>query len=153
MASFRWPVAVGLAVAAVVVVVGVSLWKCGSVEPVVEPVESFSFEGPTTSSRDLPLVTDTIRGTYRDGYMDWACLMKCRKPDGCHADLRLTIHYLSNGATEEIIFHGTMDVPVGARARFGGVQRPAKRVERIERVEVEVLRTFNPGDPVPTPEL
>lgn len=153
MGSRRGPLLAGLAVAAVVLVVAVTLWKCGGSRPTAEPAESFSFDAVSTSSSDISVVTDTVRGTSRDGYMDWACLVKCREPEGCHADLRLTIRYDSGGADEEIIFHGTIDVPVGARARFGGVQRPALRVDRIDDVQVEVLRTFRPGDPVPTPEL
>ncbi len=149
----RGPLLAGLAVAVGVLVMVLVLWKCGAARPATEQAESFSYDGVATSSPDLPLATDTIRGTLRDGYMDWACLVKCQQPAGCHADLRLTVHYDSGGSAEEVIFHGTIDVPVGARARFGGVQQPVQRVDRIDRVEIEVLRTFKPGDPVPTPEL
>ncbi len=154
MAPHRGPLVAGLAVATVALLAVVTMWKCGGSQPATsEPVESFSFDGVATSSPDLPLAADTVRGTFRDDYMDWACLVKCREAAGCHADLRLTVQYRSGPAAKEIIFHGTIDVPVGARARFGGVQQPALRVDGIERVQVEVLRTFKPGDPVPTPEL
>jgi hypothetical protein len=152
-ASRRGPLLVGLAVVVLVALVAALLYKCGAGTPTAESPASFSFENLSASSPGLPVAVDVVRGTLRDGYLDWACLLRCRRPEGCHADLRLTVRYRSGGDEAEIVFHGTMDVAEGSRARFGGVQRPARRVEGITGVEVEVLRTFEPGDPVPTPEL
>jgi hypothetical protein len=152
-ASRRRLLLASLAVGAVVALAAVTLVRCNGRPPPAQLPESFSFDDVAAASPDLPLVIDSVRGTLRESYMDWACLLRCEQPEGCHADLRLTVHYESAGAGEQIIFHGTIDLVEGSRARFGGVQRPARPVDRITRVEVEVLRTFQPGDPVPTPEL
>lgn len=148
----RGPLSAGLAVIAASLLLGVLL-HCGGGAPADESATSFSFDDVTVSSPELPVAVDSVRGTVRDGYIDWSCLLRCRRPEGCHADLRLTVRYLGPGGADEIVFHGSMDVAEGSRARFGGVQRPARRVDGITGVEVQVLRAFAPGDPVPTPEL
>jgi hypothetical protein len=146
------PLSAGLAVVAAAALMA-ALLSCGDRTPADEDAGSFSFDDLTTASPELPVAVDSVRGTVRDDYTDWVCLLRCRRPDGCHADLRLTVRYQGPEGADEIVFHGTMDVAEGSRARFGGVQRPARRVDRITGVEVQVLRTFEPGDPVPTPEL
>jgi hypothetical protein len=94
----------------------------------------------------------SVRGELHEGYLDWACVIRCKEPSGCSAQLRLTVHYTSAGAAQQITFYGPIDVPMGARARVGGIQRPPHRVDRVDRVEVKVDRTITPGEPVPTPE-
>ena len=115
--------------------------------------DNFSVDAVRTESPDLDVAADQVRGTLRDGYMEWACLLECREPEGCHADLRVTVHYHSSGSDRQIVFSGQVDVPVGAHARLGRVQRPAVQVDGLDRVVVDVVNWRNPGDPPPTPRL
>jgi len=142
----------GLAVAATIVVVIALIWLLVSKTGGPPPVESFTMENVPVDSPRLEVAVDQVRGELRNGYMEWACLVKCLEPDGCHAELVLTAFYLSSGEDQQIVFAGTIDVPSGSRARLGGVQRPPRRVDSVERVEVTVDRLFQAGDPEPTPE-
>jgi hypothetical protein len=142
----------GLAVVATIVALIAIIWwlLAGSREP--PPVESFRVEEVPVDSPQLELAMDEIRGELRDGYMEWACLVRCLEAAGCRADIVLTIHYTSSGEKRQILFSGMVDVPSGSRARLGGVQRAPWRVDSVQRVEVIVDRLYRRGDPPPTPE-
>ena len=145
-----------LAIAALLVVavlVVLALRTCRRPEPAATPAASFSASDVPVESPDLPLEVTTVRGELHDGYMDWMCLVRCKDPGGCSADLRATVHYRSAGAGEQMTLSGPIDVPIGARGRLGGVQRPPRRVDSVERITIRVVRTFTPGGPVPTPEI
>jgi len=137
---------------AVVLLMAVGLRACRSPQPSAAPAASFSAAGVPVESPDLPLEVVEVRGELHEDYMDWACLVRCKDPGGCRADVRATVFYRSAGSTQRMTLSGPIDVPIGARARIGAVQRPPHRVDSVDRVSVRVVRTFRAGDPVPTPE-
>lgn len=142
-----------VAVLLAVAVAGVlSLRACRVQRAVSEQAASFSAENVPTSSPDIAVEASAVRGELHPGYMEWACLLRCKDPAGCSAELRLAVHFTSAGEPAKIVFTGTMDVPMGARARIGGLQRPPRPVDSVERVEVLLKRRITPGEPVPTPE-
>jgi hypothetical protein len=142
---------IGVLVASVVIA-GVGLQACRRPKPPASPAASFSAAGVPVESPELGLEVVEVRGELHEGYMDWICLVRCNDPGGCRADLRATVSYRSGGSGERITLSGPIDVPIGARARLGAVQRPPHRVDSVERVAVRVVRRFSAGDPVPTPE-
>jgi len=137
---------------AVVLFAVVGLRACRSPQPPAAPAASFSAANVPVESPDLALEVIEVRGELHEGYIDWVCLIRCKAPGGCSADLRATVFYRSAGSVERITLSGPVDVPIGARARLGAVQRPPRKVDSVERVSVRVVRTFRSGDPVPTPE-
>ncbi|HOC44712.1 MAG TPA: hypothetical protein PKJ99_16985 [Thermoanaerobaculales bacterium] len=153
MARILRPLLAIAALLVVAVVAVLALRSCRGPAPPATPAASFSASDVPVESPDLPLEVTTVRGELHDGYMDWACLVRCKDPGGCSADLRATVHYRSAGADEQMTLSGPIDVPIGARVRLGGVQRPPRRVDSVERVTIRVVRSFAPGDPVPTPEI
>lgn len=141
-----------LAIMAALALAYVSLSACRGRSGGGDVPASFSVENVATESPALAVEVTAVRGELHEGYVEWACLIRCEDPDGCSAQLRVTVHYTSAGKHEQITFSGPMDVPLGARARVGGVQRPPRPVDSVDRVEVKVERTITPGEPVPTPE-
>ncbi len=126
---------------------------CGK-DDIRSGVASFSFDTISTSSEKLAVEVEQVSGTPHDDYVDWACLLSCREPAGCHADLRVTVFYRSGGTDEQIVLTGTVDVPVGARARLTRVQRPPVPVDDVDRVEVKVVAMRGGEDsPPPTPRI
>ena len=140
-----------LLIVALVVVVALRASR-RSPRPAASPAASFSTASVPVESPDLALEVVEVRGDLHEGYMDWVCLVRCKAPEGCRADLRATVFYRSGGATERITLSGPVDVPIGARARLSSVQRPPHRVDGVDKVSVRVVRRFTAGDPVPTPE-
>ena len=140
------------ALLAVGLLVVVGMRACRSPQPPAAPAASFSAATVPAESPELGLEVVEVRGELHEGYMDWACLVRCKDPGGCRADVRATVHYRSGGSAQRITLSGPIDVPIGARARLGAVQRPPHRVDSVEKVAVRVVRTFRAGDPVPTPE-
>jgi len=142
-----------VAVLVAVVAAGVlALRACRIGQSAGEQAASFSAENVPTSSPDLAVEAASVRGELHPGYMEWACLLRCKDPDGCSAEVRITVRFTSAGEPEKAIFTGTVDVPIGARARIGGIQRPPRRVDSVEHVDVRVERRITAGEPVPTPE-
>jgi hypothetical protein len=115
--------------------------------------EDFLVESVRTESADLDVTVQQVRGTVREGYLEWACLLQCQEADGCRAELRVTVHFESHGETRQIVFTGRIDADSGGRAQLGRVQRPPTRVDAIDRVTIDVLSRRQPGDPPPTPRL
>jgi len=120
--------------------------------PEVPQATAFEFGSVPVQSPQLALELTEVRGEPGEGSLDWRLMFVCREPEGCHADLVVAVHYRAEGADERIQFAKTVSVPEGAAIRVGGV-KPARKVARVERVEVRVERSFRPGDPSPTPEL
>ncbi len=117
-------------------------------------ISEFSFDGVTTSSKELALDVAQVSGIPHDDYVEWSCLLSCREPAGCHADLRVTVFYRSGGEDQDIVLTGTVDVPVGARARLTRVQRPPVQVDGVDRVEVRLMAQRDTADgPPPTPRI
>jgi hypothetical protein len=131
----------------------VSLSSCRGRAPATEAAASFSVDEVPTESPGLAVTVTNVRGQLHEGYMDWACLVRCNDPDGCSADLHLTVHYTSAGSPATIDFAGPIDVPMGARARLGGVQRPPRAVDGVDRVVIEAKPRRGPGEPAPTPRI
>ena len=126
---------------------------CGKDEPRSE-VSAFNFNGIRTSSEELAVEVEQVSGAPRDDYLEWSCLLSCREADGCHADLRVTVFYRSGGEDQDIVLTGTVNVPVGARARLTRVQRPPVPVDGVDRVEVRVTAQRDSADgPPPTPRI
>jgi hypothetical protein len=140
------------ALLAIALLAVVGMRVCRSPQPLAAPAASFSAANVPVESPDLALEVIEVRGELHEGYIDWMCLIRCKAPGGCSADLRATVFYRSAGSVERITLSGPVDVPIGARARLGAVQRPPRRVDSVERASVRVVRTFRSGDPVPTPE-
>lgn len=117
-------------------------------------ISGFSFDDVKTSSEELAVEVEQVTGVPHDDYVEWACLLSCREPAGCHADLRVTVFYRSGGDDERIVFTGTMDVPMGARARLTRVQRPPVPVDGVDWVEVRLVAQRDTADgPPPTPRI
>jgi hypothetical protein len=152
MAGWLRPLVVIAALLAVAAVAVVSLRGCPMRSGSDAAPASFSTDSVPVESPSLAVEVASVGGELHQGYLEWACLLRCKEPSGCSAQLRLTVHYTSAGAAQQITFYGPVDVPMGARARVGGVQRPPRRVDSVDRVEVKVERTITPGEPVPTPE-
>jgi hypothetical protein len=106
-----------------------------------------------TESSDLDVKVAQVRGTLREGYMEWACLLQCADEDGCRAAVRATVHFESSGEPKEIVINGQLDAPQGGRTQLGRVQRPPVRVDDVDRVVIDVVGRRAPGDPPPTPRL
>ena len=126
---------------------------CGK-DQVATGISDFSFDRVRTASDDLAVEVDQISGTAHEDFIEWACLISCDEPGGCHADLRITVDYQSAGVDREIVLTGTVDVPVGARARLSRIQRPPVPVDHVVRADVVVVADRGAaGGPPPTPRM
>ena len=145
----RW-----IVVVAVAILIGiVLLWRGCRPEPgvVTTEAQSFSAEGVPVISPHLDVGKAVVRGTVHPGYTDWACILECREAEGCRAELRVSIEYLSRGEPVRLQLAGPVDVAAGGSIRVGRAQRPPVVVDRVERVTIEVLTGYRPGAPTPTP--
>ena len=145
----RW-----IVVVSVVILVGiVLLWRGCRPEPgvVTTETQSFSAEGVPVVSPHLDVGKAVVRGTVHPGYTDWACILECREAEGCRAELRVSIEYLSGGEPARLQLAGPVDVAAGGSIRVGRAQRPPVVVDRVERVTIEVVTGYRPGGPTPTP--
>lgn len=145
----RWPV-LGLAIVGMAAVV-LPVAGCRRA-PAIPQATAFDFASVPLESPQLMLELNEVRGEPGDGSLDWRLMFTCHEPDGCHADLVVVVHYQADAGAERIQFSETVSAPDGAAVRVGGV-KPARKVSRVEQVEVRVERRFRPGDPAPTPEL
>jgi hypothetical protein len=147
----RW-----LAVAAVgvVIVVGFLIWRAGR-DGRGAGGDSQSFDVGTVpiASPELAVSDALIRGTVHPEYTAWSCVFECREPEGCHAEVLMTITYRSGGDELKVKLGGRLDAAAGEKMRLGRAQRPPTTVDEIERVELEVAGTFRPGNARPTPRI
>jgi len=148
-------VAATLAVA-IIVVVGLWLWRSDSApsvpagpQSVVVP-ENFRFEKARLVSPDLRVELTEVFGTVHDEYVDWACILECRNPDGCHADVQLVVDYRSSGEKKKLILGGRLDADSGQIMRIGRAQRPPAAVDSIDRVTLTVIDARRSDSPRPT---
>ena len=151
MALRRGGLAVGLLVLIVILAV-VMLWRCGRPGRSRPRVAAFSYTAVALESPDLGLELTEVRGDPIEGSLDWRCVFTCQEPDGCHADVVVSVHFQSGDDARQIQFADTIHVPTGTRFRVGGLKPPTP-IKSIDHVEVRVERRFRPGDPLPTPEL
>jgi len=150
--NFRW---FAVPVVVVAVVVSVLLWRgCrpDQVRPDATPGE-FAGDRITLTSPDLDLALLTVRGTAREGYTEWACLVECREWNGCRADVRVRILYVAAGEKRSLTMSGRLDAARGEISRIGRVQRPPVPVDRVDEVIVEVAAALTPQSARPTPVL
>ncbi|MDX2438542.1 MAG: hypothetical protein QNL88_16030 [Acidobacteriota bacterium] len=150
LGRYRWFV---LAAAVIAVAVAFVLWRGRRLEPSADPdaKTTFAVNNVPVVSPDLNIDVGTVKWTYHPDYTDWACLVECREGDGCHAEVQLVMEYISLGKPQRLTLGDRLDAVYGETVRIGRAQRPSVKVDRIERVTVEVLAAFFRGDPTPTP--
>jgi len=144
-------VAVGIGL--VVIVAPALLWRAcrsGGSGPPPTPM-GFTTENVRLNSPDLDLELLEVRGTVNPGYTDWACVFSCREKDGCRAETRVRILYISAGEKRTLTLSGHFDAARDQKIRVGRMQRPPVAVDRVVEVNVEVEAPFVPGAPRPTP--
>ena len=147
----RW-----LAVAAVGVAVLVALliWRgCRDGRMAADAPQDFGAGGVPVTSPDLAVSDALVRGTVHPDYTDWSCILECREPEGCHAEVQLTITYLSGGDELDVKLGGRLDAAMGETVRLGRAQRPPTAVDEVKLVTLEVATTYRPGGPRPTPRI
>jgi len=118
-------------------------------EPVAEGIHTAS--GVPVDSPELRINVATVKWTNHPDYTDWACLVECREPDGCHAEVQLVVDYISSGTRQRLTLGGRLDVASGETVRIGRAQRPSVTVDRVEQVTLQVLDAFHRDAPTPTP--
>ena len=157
MAGHSRKLAVAATVAvAIIVVVGLWLWRSDSAAPEpsgprqVATPENFRFEAPRFVSPDLKVELTEIFGTVHSEYTDWACILECRNPDGCHADAQLVVEYRSSGEKKKLVLGGRLDADSGQNMRIGRAQRPPVAVDSIDRVTLTVTESHRSDSPRPT---
>lgn len=157
MAGLSRPIAVAATVAvAIIVVVGLWLWRGDSApaapsgpQQLAMP-EDFRFEKARLVSPDLRVELTEIIGTVHSEYVDWACILECRNPDGCHADVQLVVDYRSSGEKKKLVLGGRLDADSGQIMRIGRAQRPPVAVDSIDRVTLTVIEPRRSDSPRPT---
>lgn len=114
------------------------------------PTQSeFEHARVTVESPDLEVDVVRVRGQHGSRATDWVCELRCREPEGCHAELRITVHYRSGAEDRNISFVGVIEAVDGEQAVFGGVQRPPEIVDDVVRVEIGVQQRLDPERPTP----
>ena len=147
----RW-----LAVAAVGVAVLVALlvWRgCRDGRMAADAPQTFGVGSVPVVSPELAVSDALVRGTVHPDYTDWSCILECREPDGCHAEVQLTIAYMSQGTEVFVKFGGRLDAAMGETMRLGRAQRPPTGVDEVNLVTLEVATTYRPGGQRPTPRI
>jgi len=145
-----------LAVAAVGVAVLVALlvWRAGRDDRTVDDApQTFDSGGVSVVSPELAVGDAQVRGTVYSDYTDWSCIFECSEPEGCQAEVQLTITYLSQGTELFVKIGGRLDAAMGESVRLGRAQRPPTRVDKVKLVTLEVMATHRPGGPRPTPRI
>jgi len=150
VARTRWLLLVMVAIAVVAAFV---IWRGRRLAPLADPNSdrTFTVSDVPVESPELSIDVGTVRWTHHPDYTDWACLIECRERDGCHAEVQLVVDYISSGKRERLTLGGRLDAAYGETSRIGRAQRPSVKVDRVERVTVEVLEAFRRGAPTPTP--
>jgi hypothetical protein len=114
---------------------------------------SFDVGSVPVASSELAVSDALVRGTVYPEYTDWSCIFECREPEGCHAEVLMTITYRSGSDELTVKLGGRVDAAMGEGIRLARAQRPPTSVDKIERVELEVAGTFRPGGARPTPRI
>jgi hypothetical protein len=147
----RW-----LLVAALVVAMAAAafiVWRGRKPAPSATPgrQETFTVSDVPVESPQLSIGIGTVKWTRHPDYTDWACLVQCREREGCHAEVQLTVEYISGGVKKRLTIGGQVDAGYGETVRIGRAQRPAVDVDRVMGVKAQVLEAFHRGAPTPTP--
>jgi len=142
--------------AAIIVVVGLLLWRSDSAPAAPSGPqqlgipEDFRFEKARLVSPDLKVELVEIFGTIHNDYTDWACILECRDQDGCHADAQMVVEYRSAGEKKKLILGGRLDADPGEMMRVGRAQRPPDAVDSVDRVTLTVIEPRRSDSPRPT---
>lgn len=156
MANRSRALAVAAVIGVVVIAVGLWWWRVRSgPPPLPEPKQitvpdAIPVQEVALSSPDLEVILVGMRGTVHPDYTDWACLLECREPKGCRADVRMTVEYRSAGQPQKLVIDGRLNGAPGEVMRVGRVQRPPVTVDAIDRVSMTVLQVHRADAPRPT---
>ncbi len=148
---YRWLLLTAVVVLGIVAAFVV--WRGRGLAPTAAPglQETFTVSDVPVESPGLNIDVGTVKWTHHPEYTDWACLMRCRESEGCHAEIQLVVAYISDGAEKRLTIGGQIDSGFGETVRIGRAQRPAVKVDRVVGVRVKVLEAFHRGAPTPTP--
>jgi len=141
-----------VAIVAAAIVAAFLTWRGCRPAPVDAPLvsQSFTIDGVPVDSPDLEVGPAEVRATSYRGYTDWACLLECREPEGCRAEVRLVFDWFGDGADGRVVIAGTVDAAPGEMMRIGRADRPpVVGLDRVDRLALDVTR-FNRAD-APTP--
>ena len=147
----RWLVVAAVGVA---ILVALLVWRAGrDGRGADDDPQTFGVGSVAVVSPELAVSDALVRGTVYPEYTDWSCVLECREPEGCHAEVQLTITYRSGGDELELKLGGRLDAAMGESMRLGRAQRPPTSVDEVERVELDVATTHRPGGARPTPRI
>jgi len=142
-----------LLVVAVVAAVGLYVWRGRNQPPPlpepqqVQVPDAIPVDDVAVQSPDLDVELRAMRGTVREGYTDWMCLLECRQREGCRADVEVKVDYRSLGEPRRLTLGGHLGGEGGEIMRLGRVQRPPVEVDGIDRVTINVLRVYAADEP------
>jgi len=111
----------------------------------------FDIDSVTVQSPDLAVELVSVRGAVHPGYIDWACLLTCSEPDGCHGEVELEVAFQSLGEDRTLRLAGRIDAADGEIMRIGRAQRPPVPVDGVNLVTLHLVSSYRPGAPTPTP--
>lgn len=137
------------AAALIVVVIAVLLWRGCRPAPDIAPAD-FIDDTVKLESPKLDLELVSVRGTAKQVSTDWVCQFRCLEKQGCRADVRVVIHYRSQGERRALKLTGRFNGANGDILWVGRGQRPPEAVGRIDKVVVDVVAPFDPAAPIPT---
>ena len=107
----RW---LAIAAVGIAVVVALLVWRAGrDGRSVGGDSRSFDIDGVTVSSPDLAVGDALVRGTVYPEYTDWSCVLECREPEGCYAEVLLTITYRSDREELKVKLGGRFEAATG----------------------------------------
>ena len=152
MAShLRWLVVAAVGVA---ILVALLVWQAGrDGRSTGDSPQIFGEEGVPVVSPELAVSDALVRGTVFPEYTDWSCVFECREADGCHADVQLTVTYVSGEDELDLKIGGRLDAAMGETMRLGRAQRPPTSVDDVIKVTLEVASTHSPDGARPTPRI
>jgi hypothetical protein len=133
----------------VVFVAGILLWWFTRSPEPPPPATGFAASEVAIDSPEIKLELTDARGVVSGDVMRWTCSFVCREPEGCHADLAVTVNYSAGGTARSIGIGGTIDVGSGDPWSVSVVQRPPDQVDTVDLVEVVVRHSYGQGAPTP----
>jgi len=143
-----------VAVVGIAVLVALLVWRAGrDGGSTDEAPRNFGEEGVPVVSPELAVSDALVRGTVFPEYTAWSCILECSEAEGCHAEVELTITYLSGGDELEVKIGGRLEAAMGEAMRLGRAQRPPTGVDKVKSVTVDVVSTHRPGGARPTPRI
>ncbi len=127
-----------VALAAVVMVVGVTFSGCRRHRPDPAPGLSLSLASVPVESDGLAVSVQDLAVRENQGRNEWSFTLVCDEPLGCRGSLRLVACYRSEGKEKKLEALREVDLPFRGEVVIGR-SVPLEEVEAIERVRVEVL--------------